>query len=150
MRTEPSPPLTPLGDQPSVGTGLRDAWTHGRPYREGTGGRGDQGSATVVGAVAVLAMLSIVVVVVQLGAAAIARHRAGSAADLAALAGASVAVRGTGVACGRAAELVVAGGARLESCRVDGLDVLVTVSVGAGLLNRRANARARAGPDFAG
>lgn len=101
----------------------------------------------MVGAVSTVAMLAIVVVVVQLGAAAIARHRAASAADLAALAGALVVLRGPDAACARVSEFVSDAGGRLESCRVDTMDVFVTVSVGAGLLGSRATARARAGPD---
>ncbi|MGH3680628.1 MAG: Rv3654c family TadE-like protein, partial [Natronosporangium sp.] len=76
-------------------------------------------------------------------------HRAQSAADLAALAGAARAVAGQTAACARAGEIVAANGARLSHCRLDGLDLTVTVEVappaGAGL-HRTALATARAGP----
>lgn len=83
------------------------------------------------------------------GAARIGRHQAQAAADLGALAGAIRAVEGEPVACDRAAALVAANQARVRSCRVDGLDVVVfaevTVAPMPGL-RRVALAGARAGP----
>lgn len=100
----------------------------------------DRGSAS-------LWLLGIGLAVVALGVAAagaataiVARHRAQSAADLGALAGAVRWAEGEAVACARADELVRANGARLVDCRLDGLDVIVTVEAGP------ARARARAGP----
>jgi secretion/DNA translocation related TadE-like protein len=111
--------------------------------------RADRGSATVwllaIGLVLVAAGLAGAV----LGAAHVARHQAQSAADLAALAGAARAVEGPQVACARAAELVMANGARLTGCTLDGLDLTVTVEVSPAPaldFGRPATATARAGP----
>ena len=76
-------------------------------------------------------------------------HRAAqSAADLSALAGAQALARSTD-ACGTAGGIAEANGARLQSCRTLGRDVLVTVQLTAepGLgLAFDLTARARAGP----
>ncbi|MFF4891279.1 Rv3654c family TadE-like protein [Micromonospora chersina] len=84
-----------------------------------------------------------------LGAARCARHQARNAADFAALAGAGRAIEGAGEACGRAADLAAANGARLTACRLDGLDVVATAEVRAAplpWLTRAARATSRAGP----
>jgi secretion/DNA translocation related TadE-like protein len=84
-----------------------------------------------------------------IGAAHVASHRAQAAADLGALAGAARAIEGPAAACARAAQLVAANGARLVDCRLDGLDLTVTVEVTAAALagiGRAATATARAGP----
>lgn len=114
-----------------------------------TAARGDRGAASVwvlaVGLVLVAAGLAGAAV----GAARVARHQAWAAADLAALAGAARAIEGPAGACPRAASFAVANGARLLSCTVDGLDVLVTVQVQVAPLpglTRSALGRARAGP----
>jgi len=76
-----------------------------------------------------------------------AKHRAQSAADLSALAGAMRAADGEGVACSRVAELATANGARVVDCRLDGLDLVVTVEVAvARLPGGSVRAAARAGP----
>jgi secretion/DNA translocation related TadE-like protein len=83
------------------------------------------------------------------GAAHVARHRAQSAADLAALAGAARAIEGSSAACARATELATANGARLTRCELDGLDLTVAVEVTPAPvtgLDRAATATARAGP----
>ncbi|WP_353650243.1 Rv3654c family TadE-like protein [Nakamurella sp. A5-74] len=106
----------------------------------------DRGSATVVAAIFLAALLAVVVVVLQLAGAVIARHRAGSAADLAALAGAGLVLLDPGNACGRAGSVAVANGARVVSCEVQGWDVLVTteVDVRIGVFAGTAGGRARA------
>lgn len=114
----------------------------------------DGGSASIW----ILAAMSLVLlagfVASSVGAACVARHRAESAADLAALAGAARAATGKPDACARAAAVAVANGGQLVACDVLGADVLVTVSVTPpGLPARfgRARGRARAGPvDMAG
>ena len=79
-----------------------------------------------------------------------ARHRADAAADLAALAGAGRATEGAEAACGRAKSIALESGARLAHCRLEGQDVLVSVTVdvvapmGIGALT--VVSRARAGP----
>ena len=108
----------------------------------------DGGSAVVwvlgIGMVFVL----IAVVMATAGAAAVARHRAQAAADLAALAGALRASEGAPTACQRAADVSAQNGARLIECRLDGLDVVVAVEVAPALLSGVGAARgaARAGP----
>ena len=120
----------------------------GRPACRDCGGRQELGSATVwVLAVGlVFAVLASAVAVV--GASLVAGHRAQSAADLAALGGALLALDGEQAACARAAEIASLNGARLESCRLDGLDVIVTVTVATGLAGKAdaVRASARAGP----
>ena len=84
-----------------------------------------------------------------IGTARVARHQAQNAADLAALAGATDAVFGESVACARAARFATANDARLTSCTVDGLEIVVRAEVAVrplpGVL-RQAGASARAGP----
>jgi secretion/DNA translocation related TadE-like protein len=76
-------------------------------------------------------------------------HRgAQSAADLAALAGAQAQARG-GDACAAASTVATANGATVDSCTVDGFDVLLQVTVtGPHWLGQRhdLSAQARAGP----
>ncbi|GAB3456565.1 Rv3654c family TadE-like protein [Kineococcus endophyticus] len=115
--------------------------------RRGAGG--DTGSGSVVAVGVCAALLSLLLVVLSLATAVVARHRAESAADLAALAGADVVVgRATGDACTRAAAVARAQGAAL-ACGVDA-DGVVTVTAAvtpaglAGLLGP-ARATARAG-----
>lgn len=84
---------------------------------------------------------------VWLGAAVLARHRAQSAADLAALAAAGRMPSGAAVACRQADALATAVRANLRSCEVNQLDVTVTVAVDTGLrMGGEALAVARAGP----
>ncbi|GAA0521225.1 hypothetical protein Ade02nite_64660 [Paractinoplanes deccanensis] len=84
-----------------------------------------------------------------IGAARVGRQEARTAADLGALAGASAAVYGDAVACDRAARLVTANGARMTSCDVTGLEIVVAVTIEVTPLpglTRHAAAAARAGP----
>lgn len=110
---------------------------------------GDRGSGTlwVASMVVILSVASVTVVL--LGVAQTARHRANSAADLAALAAAQVLMDETGTPCEVASGNATANGARLTSCAVDG--EIVTVSVGVDVRLGRfglgaATATARAGP----
>ena len=77
------------------------------------------------------------------------RHRAESAADLAALAAAGVAVAGEERACAQARWVTEQMGVELRSCRLSGWDALVEVTAtppgGLGVFGPAA-ARARAGP----
>ena len=109
----------------------------------------ERGSATVW----VLAVGLLIVVVAlasaAAGAGAVARHRAQSAADLGALAGAIRALDGAGTACAHARTIVAANGARLVACRLDGFDVIVSAEVvpsGVAAVAGVATASARAGP----
>jgi len=84
-----------------------------------------------------------------LGSVVVARHRAQSAADLAALAGAARLPSGPAAACARAT--LVAREMRVNDaqCQVDDLDVVVTVEVAVAFAGA-ARAAARAGPVGAG
>jgi len=109
----------------------------------------DQGSATVWAAGAVAVVLVIAVAGMHLGGVLLARHRAESAADLAALAAAGRSVAGQQVACARARELTERMTVELVSCRLEGRDALVETRVRPGGPLARfesATARARAGP----
>ncbi|WP_312854044.1 Rv3654c family TadE-like protein [Tsukamurella spumae] len=115
------------------------------PVRAG----GDDGVATVLAAVMVAAIITVVVMVVDVGAAVSARHRAQSAADLAALAGAASAID-VDAACAAADRLARANAGSLRACSVDGFEVVVRVGVPVSLAVFGADeavAVARAGPE---
>ncbi|MGC4745350.1 Rv3654c family TadE-like protein [Micromonospora sp. DT201] len=109
----------------------------------------ERGGATVL-------LLAIGLVLVLFGtfgaavaAAGMAGQRATVAADLGALAGAARAFDGDAMACASAADIAGRNGARLVDCRLDGLDLLVTVEVAFTPLpglTRVAASTARAGP----
>jgi secretion/DNA translocation related TadE-like protein len=119
--------------------------------RAGSRAGPEEGAGTVlaVGLVAVLGTL--ILACAALGAAVASRHRAASAADLAALAGADRAVgRAMGEPCQAAANVARANAAQLTACRVDA-DGSVTVTVQVRLPSPwttlgPAQARSRAGP----
>ncbi|MGC4849542.1 Rv3654c family TadE-like protein [Micromonospora sp. DT15] len=114
----------------------------GRPDRQ-------RGGATVL----LLAMGLVFVVFGTFGAAIVAAgmasQRAAVAADLGALAGAARVLDGDAAACASASDLAGRNDGRLVGCRLDGMDVLVTVEVAFTPLpglTRVAAASARAGP----
>lgn len=114
-----------------------------------TGGARDGGLATVWAAAVVAVLMVLLVGGLHLGAAILARHRAESAADLAALAGAQHSAEGERVACGSATAVADADGSSMVRCRQVGWDVLVDVQVPVPvpiLGAETATARARAGP----
>ena len=120
-----------------------------RAHREMRAGRErDRGSVTVLVAAACAALVGVLVLGLYLAAAIIARHRAESAADLAALAGAGAQARTEGEACVVAAGFARANGAELATCEPLGWDIRVTVSVRVDLgpVSGSALGRARAGP----
>ena len=107
--------------------------------------RSERGAATVL----VVAMAGVLMFVTTGLAAAgglvTSQRRAQAAADLAALAGASHLED----ACASAAQVALANGAALESCRLDGAEVTLTVSVAGPQVpwrEVRVAAEARAGP----
>ncbi|MER7847982.1 Rv3654c family TadE-like protein [Kitasatospora sp. NPDC096077] len=125
----------------------------GEPCGPGAGYGPDAGSATVW--LLALAMLGTVVfaATIAVGAVVTARHRAESAADLAALAAADRLLLDPDGGCGRAAGVAAAQGAGLVSCAVDrsadAVEVVAEVPVGRIPLRLPvgpARARARAGP----
>jgi secretion/DNA translocation related TadE-like protein len=111
--------------------------------------RSDRGSASLLvlslaGVLALVAMLA-----VAAGSVAVARHRAASAADLAALAGADRSLQGPGPVCAAATRAAERVAAELTACRLAGdvVEVVVTVRP-PGPLGALGSARAvaRAGP----
>jgi secretion/DNA translocation related TadE-like protein len=82
------------------------------------------------------------------GLAALARHHAESAADLAALGSAASAVQGAADACAVARSVAERNAARLTGCQLSGAVITVTVTcpVSGGLGRWQARAEARAGP----
>lgn len=97
----------------------------------------------------IVVLLSVTLGVVVLGSAVAARHRAQTAADLGALAGAHALPTGVQSACAAAESVIGANAAGMVSCAVDQLDVAVTVQTPA-VLRMRATAGARAGPGHPG
>lgn len=97
----------------------------------------------------VAVLLAITLGGVYVGSAITARHRAQSAADLAALAAAGRLVAGKETACTWAVSVAERASGRVTSCTVDALDVVVIVEVDA-VLGRwgvgAARGAARAGP----
>jgi secretion/DNA translocation related TadE-like protein len=109
----------------------------------------ERGSATVWAAASVAALLLLVGLIVSIGAAAETRHRAESAADLAALAAAANLPSGVERACARARWVAHRMRTELTACRVHGWEAEVELAarppdllLGFGV----ASARARAGP----
>jgi secretion/DNA translocation related TadE-like protein len=133
---------------PDPCTWSRPAVDH-RRFRDDAHRSGERGSATVW-MVMFLGLLAFGgISALALGEAVTVRHRAGSAADLAALAAADHALDGQGAACGRAEVVARAQGARVVACALQGefADVIVEAHAGAPLLPLpAARVRARAGP----
>ena len=123
------------------------------PNRSPSFGRGerfdDRGAATIWTAGGIATVMVVVSGLLSFVAAVATRHRAESAADLAALAAASWAVAGEEQACAQARWVAEQMGVVMRSCRLSGLDALVEVVVEpAGVLGEfgAAAAKARAGP----
>lgn len=107
-------------------------------------GSEDRGSATVWAVMAMAALGLVFGCVLTMGQAVVVRHRAGGAADLAALAAADHWMAGREEACARAARVAAAQDARLVRCAVYGEVSDVTAAAGAAPLTTEV--RARAGP----
>ncbi|MGX1669633.1 Rv3654c family TadE-like protein [Streptomyces sp. NPDC055400] len=105
---------------------------------------GDRGSATVWAVMATAALGLVFGCVLTVGQAVVVRHRAGGAADLAALAAADHWMEGRKEACAHAARVAVAQDTRLVRCAVFGEVSDVTAAAGEAPLT--AEVRARAGP----
>ena len=124
-----------------------------RRARRVAGSDADRGSAGLLAVWAAVVVVAVTTTAAAWGAVVVARHRAGRAADAAALAGAAAVVRLAADPCGSAARVATAAGAVLEVCRVlADRSVLVVVAVRtppggtvAGLDVPPARARARAG-----
>lgn len=121
----------------------------GRRSSAGGRGRATEGGATVAACLAVTALLLLTVLIVQLAAVVCARHRAQSAADLAALAAAAALGSGTGTACDQAQSVAQRMGMHVRTCSVRDWDVTVSVDAAVTLTilgERSVVAIARAGP----
>ncbi|MGW9383426.1 Rv3654c family TadE-like protein [Streptomyces globisporus] len=133
----PSPNSSP---NPNPNPSRGPSWSQG-PSR----GRGaDRGVATVWVAVTAAGLCTVFAVVLALGQAVAARHRAGGAADLAALAAADRALDGVGAACEAARRVALAQDAAIVRCAVQGEVADVTARVGFGPY--LPTVRSRAGP----
>jgi len=110
--------------------------------------RDDRGVATVYACLGIVVLIAVTGLAVQLGAGTLARQRAETGADLAALAGAVKVLQGPDVVCAAVVRVAVANGVDVQSCSVQGTDVLVSVvaRVGGGPFSGSALGRARAGP----
>ena len=111
----------------------------------------ERGSATIMVVAALGVLLTVGIGGLALVSAVVASHRAHAAADLAALSGAAVLVRGDGpaAACIRADAVARANGATPVSCRAgsdQSIELMVSVRAGSMSVGT-ATARARAGPD---
>ncbi len=111
----------------------------------------ERGSGTVLAVAAIGVLLVMTTAGLQLGAAATAAHRARTAADLAALAGASALQAGQADACARAAVVAQRNGAQVIDCTL-GANEALSVKVATEVATHwpgvpdRALASARAGP----
>ncbi|MFE7464884.1 Rv3654c family TadE-like protein [Streptomyces sp. NPDC057499] len=122
----------------------------GVPVRARWGGRpvgGDRGLATVWVAMTTATLCAVFAVVLALGQVVVVRHRAGGAADLAALAAADRALRGPEEACAAAGKVAAAQGAAVVRCAVSGEIADVTARVALGPYTPEV--RSRAGPPAA-
>ena len=108
-----------------------------------------RGSATVVMVGVIASVFMLTISGLLLASAVLASHRARTAADLAALAGSAVLMRGgaAGAACESAARIAAMNHGRMEKCIASGTEVLLSVAVLASVNGvGTASARSRAGP----
>ncbi|MFE2376364.1 Rv3654c family TadE-like protein [Streptomyces sp. NPDC059398] len=104
----------------------------------------DRGSATVWVAMAMTSLCVVFAALLVMGQGVAARHRAGGAADLAALAAADRALQGQATACAAAVRVAGAQGARVVRCGVR--DEIADVTAEARFGPYTPKVRARAGP----
>lgn len=109
-------------------------------------GRDDRGAASifVLGVGLVLVLLGLAGATV--GAARVARHQAGAAADFGVLAGGRHVIEGEAAACAVARRYVEANSARMTGCVVTGLEIVVRTEVPLVVVPASAEAASRAGP----
>lgn len=109
----------------------------------------DRGGATILASFAMVGLLGIAILLLHFGSVVAVRHRAQSAADLAALAAAGTLDRGVESACAAAETIAHRMSVTVQSCRVDGWDAIVTVTARVLLSTfgvKETSAIARAGP----
>lgn len=113
-------------------------------WRFGRAGARDEGVATVWVAMTTATLCAVFAVLLALGQAVATRHRAGGAADLAALAAADRALSGAATACEAARRVAGAQGAELVRCAVQG--EIADVAARARFGPYAPQVRSRAGP----
>jgi secretion/DNA translocation related TadE-like protein len=109
----------------------------------------ERGSASIIAVAMIGVLIMLTTAFMYLGSAVAARHRAQSAADLAALSAAGRLPLGGDAACAYASAIAKAMRSAVVRCDVDGLDVVVTIDVAVELGRFGAGAArgiARAGP----
>ncbi|GAA4981379.1 secretion/DNA translocation related TadE-like protein [Nonomuraea thailandensis] len=109
----------------------------------------DRGSATLWGVALMGLLMATATAFATVGSVRVAHHRAGSAADLSALAAAKLALIDPEGACGKASELAAANGVELTRCQItdDIADVWTALPISLPLLGpRTVHGRSRAGP----
>lgn len=109
----------------------------------------ERGVATVLGAWVIVGIIGVVIAVVFVGSAVVARHRAQSVADLAALAAAQRVMLAVDDPCGAARTIAATSSVTIARCRNDGEDVVIVAMTDVDLGSfgvRQARAVARAGP----
>jgi secretion/DNA translocation related TadE-like protein len=107
---------------------------------------GERGAASILLLAIGLVLVAGGIAGAAVGEARVARHRAQTAADLGALAGAVHVLEGPASACAAAQRLVSANDGVLVDCEIQELDLIVHVEVTAPHLPGPARAAARAGP----
>lgn len=90
--------------------------------------RDERGAATVVACFVMLALIVVTMLIVHVGSLVATRHRAQSAADLAALAVAGSIEKGADAACAAAEPIASRMSVAVRECRIDGWDAVVTVT----------------------
>ena len=128
------------------------AWARASSGQRPPSGSDERGSSTLWSALVMALVLASASVVLAVGAVVAERHRAGVAADFAALAAAQVLIDGSGPPCVAASAVAAANGGRLSSCTAaDGtVEVVVVARRRAGWwVLPPARGRARAGPNGA-
>lgn len=127
-RTRGRSSLRRMGSEPEVGR-IRAGWAGLVQWWCGE----DKGTGTSMG----LALMSLValglILVALIGNLLICRSRARTGADASALAAAAALMEESGPPCDQAAILAIANQGRMTSCKVEGEDVIVEVSVSTGL-----------------
>lgn len=94
-------------------------------------------------------LMAVAMAFATVGVARVARHRAGNAADLCALAAARLALFDPEGACARAAELAAQNGVQLTRCEINGemAEVWTALPIALPMVGKRtATGRSRAGP----
>ncbi|RJQ78514.1 hypothetical protein D5S17_13255 [Pseudonocardiaceae bacterium YIM PH 21723] len=125
-------------------------WPGSRPPGCATGR--DDGSVTPGVAMTIIGLMVVLGVVVALGTVQITRDRVAAAADLGAIAAATVLPEGERIACDRAREVASRMRVSLTECQVNGWDVRISVAErlhGPLIDGRQVVGRARAGPTSA-